>query len=128
MAADETSKDAILDQFSTSVHKLADNAATSLRHISYVIAGVVLAIVVLIVVIVCYTVHSYTTYTDMQVISAGIVTIIIVALALGIVVESSVVSARRKTRRIADNATNVISSQEATDLLNKLSTIYINNT
>lgn len=127
MSANTESKNAILDQFSASAHVLADEATKTFKRMSYAIAGVVLVIALLITIIVCAIVYSYGTYTVAQIIVAGIVTMMIVLVSLGIIVESSTVSASRKTHRLADNATNVVSSQQATDILNQLSTIYLNN-
>lgn len=124
MSADTVSKDRILDQFSASAHNLADDTVNTLRFLSYAIAGIVFVIVVLLVIVVCSLTYTTGRYSWSRIVTFAMGSIVILAIVLIIAVESSVASASEKANRLADNATNVVSSQQATDLLNDVASVY----
>lgn len=121
----EQSKNRILDQFYVSVHELGDETAETLSYMSYTIAVCVYAMLVLLVVFMCFMLYA-SGYDPVHIILGGLAVLVLLGIALLIATESSVASARLKTKRIADNATNLLSSQQATDLLNNVATVYNN--
>lgn len=123
----ETSKNAILSQFSTVVRKTAYNTENTLTIITYAIASIVFIIVVLVLLVLCSLLYMYKYYSFETVAMFGICTFIIVAILLVIAIESSISSSQRKTSRLADNAINLLSSEQVLVLFNDVARVYNNS-
>jgi hypothetical protein len=124
----EKSKDQILNQFSTSVHKLSDQAVNTSYNFSVLLAVTVFVIAMILVILLGCLLFVYGYYDITTIILVVCTILILLAVVLIIAVDMSTVSMKRKSTKLADNAVTLLSSEQAIVLLNNVAKVYNDNT
>ena len=123
----EQSKNDILAKFAVSVHKVGEIVTNASRRFSVILAVAIFAIalVILIVISSVLVVYEYQSLSQVALILSFILLGLILVLVIAVI--SSTASMKIKTKVLAYNAVNVLSSEQAIALLNNVAKVYNEN-
>ena len=124
----ELSKDRILDQFSLSIHKLADRAAitSTMFSVALSIAIVVITLILVVSISCLLVIYNHSDIKSVVLLSVVILTCLIIVLTIATFISTE--SMVLKSNKLADNAVTLLSSEQVIIVINNAAKIYNDNT